>query len=131
MIKRWRILVAVLLIFTAGLATGRLSARLQNRATKGTNPGWPGERVDFLRQIGHKINLTQEQHAKVDAIVKESRERTHKIMEPMRASMKQEFDAVKSRILAELTEEQRKDFERLWTERRKSKATPPKEEKRP
>ena len=131
MIKHWRILVAVLLIFAAGLATGRLSARWENRTAKSPNPGWPGERVDFLRKIGNKINLTQAQHDKVEAIVKESRERTHKIVEPMRASMKQEFEEVKSRILAELTEDQRKDFERLWAERRKSKAGPPKEEKRP
>ena len=131
MVKPWRILVAVLLIFSAGLATGRLSARLQNRATRNANPGWSGERVDFLRQIGTKINLTPEQHAKVEVIMKESRERTHKITEPMRAAVRQEFESVKLRILAELTEDQRKDFERLWAERRKSKSGAPKEEKRP
>ena len=87
MVKPWRILVAVLLIFSAGLATGRLTARLQSRATRNANPGWSGERVDFLRQIGNKINLTPEQHAKVEVIMKESRERTHKITEPMRAAL--------------------------------------------
>ncbi|SPE59162.1 conserved hypothetical protein [Verrucomicrobia bacterium] len=111
-----------MVIFGTGVVTGGLLVRftgvpLDHRQT-GLPPRPPspaitpagGMRLDFLRRMGRELNLSPEQRERIDAILRESQERSKKIIEPVSPQLREEVKKTKAEFIEVLTPEQRKRF---------------------
>ena len=111
-----------MVIFATGVVTGGLLVRHSEgmrapRGPHGPTVGRPAQlpnagmvRLDFLRRAGRELNLTQEQHERVDKVIKESQERTRKVMAPY---VREELQRTKAEFREALTPEQQKRFDEL------------------
>jgi hypothetical protein len=70
-------------------------------------------RLEFLRRIQPYLDLTPEQHETIDRILKQSQERTHKIMEPIVPQMHEELQRAKAEFRQALTPAQQVRFDEL------------------
>lgn len=125
----WKVILATLVIYSAGLITGGLLVR-QGRPfmpppqrppfTPREEPfaSHPMLQERFLEQMRVRLDLTPEQFARLKTIFAESRERTRIITDLVRPEMQAEIQHVRKRIHDELTPEQRRRFEELMRNRR-------------
>ncbi|MGH7967448.1 MAG: Spy/CpxP family protein refolding chaperone, partial [Limisphaerales bacterium] len=113
-VNTWKVILATLVLFGAGVITGGLLVQhaLQPRSARPLHsPGvsrqsaW-GMRYEFLRRMGRDLDLTPEQREKIDAILKESQEKTRK-------ALHEQFQETKAAFREVLTPEQREKFEEL------------------
>ena len=124
----WKIILATIVIFGTGVITGGL---LVNHVDRGHfhRPG-PGanaaskrgefpppspeqRRLEFIRNISRRLNLTPKQREHIEAILHESQEHTRKIWLQIAPEMRAEMARVREKIRAELTPAQRQRFEEL------------------
>jgi Spy/CpxP family protein refolding chaperone len=124
-VNTWKVILATMVIFGAGVVTGGLLVRnagrtevprpiSQQAANRPFLPGVAGlVRVEFLRRAERELNLTRDQREQVDKIIKDSQERTKKLMEPVTPKVREELQQTKDQFLALLTPEQRGRFEEL------------------
>jgi hypothetical protein len=123
-VNTWKVILATLVIFVAGLVTGgvlvvysgrslitrppRTNSQRASLATAG------GMRLEFLRRMQRDLDLTADQREHVDKILKESQERSRKIMEPVSPSLREEFQRTKEEFREILTADQRARFDDLF-----------------
>jgi Spy/CpxP family protein refolding chaperone len=131
----WKIILAVVVIFGAGVMTGALLVNHVDHSTyrPPENVQRPQEyrehaeaplppeppivrqmNKDFLKKLDNKLKLSPEQHSKIEKIIAEGQERNHEIWRTnagplMRAVMMD----VTRQIRGQLRPEQQKDFEEL------------------
>lgn len=104
----WKVILATVVIFGAGVLTGGL---LVNHVVRENRP-LPAPRSpetwrrDFVGHLDKALKLTPEQHAAISKIVAEGQDRNREIW-------RQEMEQVHQRIRAELTPEQQKKFEAM------------------
>jgi hypothetical protein len=120
-VSPWKVIAATLVIFCSGLVVGGLMEKKALRAefalpaarisTNGVPSLWHVQQREFLRRIDRELNLTQEQHDKIQQILKQSQERTKVIREKIAPEMKDEIKRVRDEIRAELAPEQQAKFE--------------------
>jgi hypothetical protein len=122
-VNTWKAIFAALVIFGAGVVTGGLliwqlgpsfSAPLRHSASsarpvQNVSPG--GMRLEFLRRVQRALDLTPAQRERVDKILKESQERTRKIMEPVAPEFHAELQRAKTEFRAVLNPEQQTRFD--------------------
>lgn len=132
--NHWKVILATMAIFAAGVITGGLlvrqvappaPARVEPVAAR-TNPpplfNPPQlQRMELLHRVRRELDLTPEQHARIEQIIREGQERSRAIWERVAPEMRQELQAVHEKIRAELTPPQRRHFEQLL----RSPARPP------
>jgi hypothetical protein len=124
-LNTWKVILATIVIFIAGLVTGALvvwhSGRLFSTPSQHP-PGAPrpgpvvspgGLRLDFLRRVERDLNLTAAQHEQIDKLLKESQERSRKIMEPVAPQIHEELEHTREEFRNVLTPEQRVKFDEL------------------
>ncbi len=116
----WKVILATLVIFIAGIVTGvvlvRQSAAIYARPTRtgpARNPSAGGMRVELLRRMQRDLNLSAQQHDRIEAILKQSQERSRHIMEPVLPALRQEFQQTKDQFREVLTPEQQRKFDEL------------------
>jgi Spy/CpxP family protein refolding chaperone len=129
-VNSWRIILATMVIFGTGVLTGGLLVghyRPEHIAARPANPGGPGKtapaqpttaggmRVEFLRRMSRDLDLSPDQHAQVDKILRDSQERTKKIMSPY---LREETDRTSKEFRDVLTAEQRTRFDDLLKQKR-------------
>jgi Spy/CpxP family protein refolding chaperone len=113
-----------MVIFGTGVVTGGLLVRNADRGRSSRpqpnqqvlrqfQPTTTGMRMDFLRRVQRDLDLTAEQRERIDRILKESQERSRKIMEPVSPLLRQELQQIKAAFREELTPEQRARFDAL------------------
>jgi hypothetical protein len=134
-VNTWRVIVATMAIFAAGVVTGgmltlrvdRLGWVRRQHATRPAQPFTPGgSRLEFLRRAQRELDLSPEQQERVDRLLKESQERNRKILEPVAPQLGQELQRAREEFKAVLTPEQQKRFEELL-----KKQAHPREPRRP
>lgn len=141
MVNIWKIILATVVIFGAGVLTGglvvqhthRLSAKqLRALATAPQSGHWTPplrelprrpenelqsnfeqRRMEFLLNATRELKLSPEQRQRIGRLVRESQERTRKLWEQVGPQMRKELAEVKEKIREELTPQQRKRFEEL------------------
>ena len=110
----WKVILATLVLFGAGVVTGGLlvqhilqptSARPLRSPGVNRESAW-GMRYEFLRRMGRDLDLTPEQREKIDAILKESQEKTRK-------ALHEQFQETKTAFREVLTPDQRERFDEL------------------
>jgi hypothetical protein len=128
----WKVILATLVIYSAGLITGGLLVRPPFRPF----PGHPPSPVQFgpmpwylqerfLERMRMELNLTSEQATRLNRVFAESRERMRIINDLVRPEMQAEMRHTRERIVAELTPPQRQRFEELMRSRPNRPGEPP------
>jgi len=129
-VKIWKVVIAVMLIFGAGVVTGGLLVRslvprqaksAQTTTIMGT-PTAPGSPVSparqmFVQKVKRELDLSSDQSAQVDEIMRESRKRMNKIYEPVMPEAREETRRVRQEIQALLTPEQKRKFNEVFKRR--------------
>jgi hypothetical protein len=136
----WKVILATVVIFGAGVLTGGLLVNYVDLA-HGPNarfPFWrgnphpqmgnqepsrPGElprprppeiwRKEFIEHLDKALNLTPEQHAAISKIIAEGQEQNRVIWTNVAPKLREEMQQVQQRIRAQLTPEQQKRFEEM------------------
>jgi hypothetical protein len=124
-VNTWKVILATIVIFSAGVITGALVARqtaslnapARQRPTLSSRPGMisaAGDlRLEFLRRAQRELDLNQDQRERIDKIIKESQERTRKLMEPVAPELHAELQRTKDQFLQVLSPDQRTRFDKL------------------
>jgi DNA-binding MarR family transcriptional regulator len=113
-------LLAAMVIFCTGALSGGLAVRLYDahhrahmvRATISSGPGW-NQRADLLKRLEKHIALTPAQHEQIEQILSDSQNRMKAIWSRVSPEAREEYKTTNQRIIAILTEDQRKVFEEL------------------
>ena len=122
----WKVILATMVIFGTGVVTGGLLVRYSqrppgshlHRTDTAGRPAQPvsagGLRLEFLRRMERELELSREQRERIDKLIKESQERSKKIMEPVAPKLREELQKTKEQFVEALTPEQRARFDELW-----------------
>jgi len=107
-----------MVIFGTGVLTGALvvhySVNSSNSARPWQRMGSPGGmRLEFLRRIQRELDLSEEQRERIDKALKQSQERTRKIMDPVVPQLHQELLRAKAEFREILTPAQQARFDEL------------------
>ena len=117
----WKVILATLVIYSAGLLTGGLLVKQTQPPPADPRPFEPPvpgpefvrQPKIFLERLDHEVHLTPEQRSRLEEIFQESHERTRILMSLISPDMQAEFREVRQKIKAELRPEQWKRFEAL------------------
>jgi hypothetical protein len=132
-VNTWKVILATMVIFGAGVVTGGLLVRHSERvgfarpARASTQLRQVGQlppgvlRLEFLRRAHRDLDLTPEQREKVDRLIKESQEYTREIMEPVAPLLQQELMRTRGLFVDILTPVQRVRFEAMMKEQQQHK----------
>lgn len=125
----WKVILATLVIFGAGVLTGGLlvsyavhanlvmtPAKPNPVAAQATNP-WMQRARDLLRRMDRELNLTPEQHQRMEKLIAESAERTRMLWKPIAPQMSKEMQILHRDMREELTPEQRPRFDEIFKTR--------------
>lgn len=123
--KPWRVILAVVVIFGAGVVTGGLIMRSTMKSSAanpptpmpGGPPGtgiWVQSRAQFVQKMHHQLDLTPDQCKQVDAIMKVGHEHMAKLWEPIAPQAREETKNVRVQIQAILTPAQLVKFEEVF-----------------
>jgi len=128
-VNTWKVILATLVIFGAGVVTGGLlvnyavHTNLVLTAPKpapvtvpGTNP-WLQRTRELLRRMDRELNLTPEQHQRIEKLIVESAERTRMLWKPIAPQMNKEMQMLHRNMRDELTPEQRPMFDEIFKQR--------------
>ena len=124
----WKVILATMVIFGAGVITGGLLVKNTPPGNVVVVPRNPARftnqppisvaspqmmRMEFLLRARNELQLSPEQHERVEKIIREGQERSRKLWESVAPEMRKELQLVHERIRAELTPEQRRKFEQM------------------
>jgi Spy/CpxP family protein refolding chaperone len=120
-VNAWKHILAVLVIFAAGVVTGGLTVTLRQPQQKGskTSPARikqpvtmprEGQLRELSRRMQSELELTPEQWERIETIIRESQERMKKLRDEVGRKITEEFREMRQKIRGELTPEQRKKF---------------------
>jgi Spy/CpxP family protein refolding chaperone len=121
-VKIWKVVIAVILIFGAGVVTGGLLVRLRvpprptpaGPVVMGSPAAIPPGKQMFVQRVRRELDLTADQSAQVDEIMRDSHKRMVKIYEPVAPQAREETRRVRQEIQAILTPEQKKKFNEVF-----------------
>ncbi len=116
----WKVILATMVIFAAGVVTGgiltwrlqqaNLMRRTHRPAELSTPAGW---RLEFLRRAQRELDLSPDQREKVDKILKQSQERTRDILEPVSPQLRAEMQRTKEEFRSVLSADQQAKFDEI------------------
>ena len=115
----WKVILATLVIFCAGLFTGGLGVKslLQQRTGREPLIAPQGMRTEFLRRMARELELQPEQRERIDQILAESQERHREIMGLVGPELRDEYRRTVKLLRDELSPEQRRNFDQLLEQR--------------
>jgi len=123
-VNTWKVILATMVIFGAGVVTGSLGIRQSQQALaprpapgnqpRNMSPVSPGGlRIEFLRRAQRDLDLAPQQRERIDKLLKQSQERSREIMKPVAAELRTELERTTEQFKQELTPKQRTRFEEL------------------
>ncbi|HOC56338.1 MAG TPA: hypothetical protein PKI20_12020 [Verrucomicrobiota bacterium] len=140
--NNWKVILATMVIFGAGVVTGGLLVRHVERGSHqrpqrvgaAVRPAPPASagvmRLEFLRRMERELDLTPAQREPINRILKEAQDRTKKIMDTVEPQRREEFRRTIEEFRAVLTPKQQKRLDALIKQqqqraREQRKAAPP------
>ena len=119
----WKIILAALVIFGAGVVTGGLlvshtlrtanAAAVAGAATNAPATPWQAQDHELIRRMDRELRLSRAQRERIEKIITESQDRTKTLWKPITPQMAAERLTVRENIREELTPDQRKRFDTL------------------
>jgi Spy/CpxP family protein refolding chaperone len=121
-VSRWKVILAAFIIFIAGATTGGVLVKSFPTAQPQKNSPRQGpfngdHRRGYLQRLDKELELTSDQHQKIEQILTSSQERMKKLWEPVSPLAKEEYARTRKEISEVLTAEQRekmKNMRRSW-----------------
>ena len=117
--KTWKVIVAFVGIFAAGLVVGGL---VTLRVVKSLDPARLGSPEQFgpqmLKRFADKLELTPDQEEKIKPLISRAAEELHQMRRTSWVNSQAVIDRLDSDISAELTPAQKTKFEQLRAEQR-------------
>lgn len=137
-VKYWKAILAVAVIFGSGFATGMLTSHLGDfseraKAERRSGPKGPpgfGMRGDLLQKMQRELALTANQSQEVAAILEASQRRMKEVWDKVAPQAKEEMERTRADIRSVLTPEQAVQFDeqvRLhdeWMKKRQKEGAP-------
>lgn len=145
----WKVILATLVIFGAGVITGGVlvtfsqralrpphrpassenARRAQGQAANARDGRVPAPlngplRRDFLNRLDRELKLTSRQRARIERIITEGQENTKELWQKIAPQVHTELATTRERIRAELTPEQRRRFGELLRQRPRNQRRP-------
>src|ERR1700675_1849313 len=119
--KRWNppIALYLFLVFISGAVVGALGYRTYKPPSASSNARVSPEefRRQYLKEIQTRVNLSDDQLQKVNAILDETRTRFHNARDKHNEIVKQIGEEQRSKMKAILTSEQIPKAEQFWQDR--------------
>jgi len=126
-VNAWKIILATIVIFAAGVFTGGFLVncidhshhahhRPEIHAEVSPLPEPPLVRQmnkDFLKKLDDKLQLSPEQHSKIEKIIATGQDRNHELWTNVAPKMRAVMMDVNHQIKEQLSADQQKDFEEL------------------
>jgi Spy/CpxP family protein refolding chaperone len=116
-VKAWKVILATLAIFCAGLVVGGLvEKRIAATATPAlvSTPRSGQTRLQsLLRRMDRELALTADQHAQIEKIISGSQEHTRELYKPVALEMSKQTASACEQIREVLTPEQQTKFDTL------------------
>lgn len=78
-------------------------------------------RSEFLRRIQREIDLTSEQGDRIDRILKDSQERSRKLMEPIAPQLREELERTRDEFRSVLNPVQQQRFDQLLKQQQRAR----------
>jgi hypothetical protein len=140
MMNSWKVVLATMVIFGAGVITGGVLVRQTTLRPKNTavrqsiNTGRPqvfspgNLRLEFIRRAERELDLSAGQRIRIDELIQRSQERSRKVMEPIAPKLREEVQQTREEFRAILTPGQRAQFDRFW---KQQQPRPPREGRPP
>ncbi len=113
----WKVILATVVIFSAGVFTGGLLVKQTSKPEPVPSPQFG--RIQMLRRLSRLLSLTPEQNERLDTIMRESQERTKVYWELLEPELRGEFRKTREESREVLTPEQRKQFDELLKQRQR------------
>jgi Spy/CpxP family protein refolding chaperone len=137
-VKIWNVVIAVMLIFGAGVVTGGLLVRTRvvqqspvaqpqvlgtptSSAPTPATVAVPGRQL-LIQRVRSELDLSPEQSTQVDQIMRDSHKRMQKLYEPLSPQAREETRRVRQEIQAILTPQQKKQFNEKFKRRQPVRA---------
>jgi Spy/CpxP family protein refolding chaperone len=116
-VKAWKVILATLVIFCAGLVVGglvekRIAAAAPPAPVSGSRAGQT-RLTSLLRRMDRELALTPDQHAQIEKIVSACQERTRELYKPVALEMSRQTATACQQIRALLTPDQQAQFDTL------------------
>jgi Spy/CpxP family protein refolding chaperone len=132
-VNTWKAILAALVIFGAGFVTGNVLNRM-SAASKIPPPAANAPRtsarssqqplsleqlrkVELMGRVQKELDLTPEQHARMDKVIEESQGRIRDLWEQVAPDIHDEYEDVQKKLCEELTPDQKKRFDELMKQR--------------
>ena len=145
--NRWKVILATLVIFASGVATGLLlsgnedpqpglePAAAPRVITPGAPPpvAWQRYQREFMNRLNKAVDLSPEQRRRINTALKESQERTKSIRDKIAPELQHEVKRIREQIRSELTPEQQATFDEAMAQpapKPAPKTAPKQDEKR-
>lgn len=128
MVTSWKIIVATLVIYIAGLVTGTYLTDIRESPRRTSeprrDPSSPrGPRMhDFIQRFGNELSLSDLQRTNITQILKTSQERMDVLMKELQDPIREEFSRVNGEIKDQLSDEQNAQFEKIMEKRRSQRS---------
>jgi hypothetical protein len=127
-VKVWKVILAALVIFAAGVVTGSLTVRLKvptvTTAPPTTNLGPLRPRGELLDRMERQLYLSPAQRGKIEQILRENHDRMKQLWDSIAPQAQEEHRRVNELIRAQLEPAQLQRFEEML------KRSPNREERR-
>ncbi|HYL37012.1 MAG TPA: hypothetical protein VEV17_13945 [Bryobacteraceae bacterium] len=118
--KRWNLPIALYLfvVFVSGAVVGALGYRTYNPPSAAATPRNPEEfRKRYLDEIKGRVGLNDEQLARVNTLLDETRTRFHDARDKHNDIVKEIGEDYRAKVRLMLTPEQLPKYEAFWRER--------------
>jgi hypothetical protein len=134
-VNSWKIILATVVIFGAGVVTGGLlvnhvertrpGLRRPPRVTEDFTPRPEILKTNFVQRLDNAVHLTSEQRGQIEKIIADGQQRNRELWKQVAPEFRPVMQEVRRRIHEVLTPEQQKRFEQLLRHvpRRPSNAT--------
>ena len=117
----WKVILATLVIYTAGLLTGGIAVRLLQPARfQPPNPALLRE--DFVRRMATEVKLSPQQRERILKVVHDSQDRVKELYGLISPEMTEEMQFVRETIRVELDPEQEKRFDEFMRKQQRRKS---------
>ena len=113
------VVLATMVIFATGVVTGGILVRSATRPVAPSSPAAVFHRFEIARRAVNQVDLSPEQHARIERVIRESQERIADYFQILEPDITDAFRQLRENIRAELTPEQRKQFDERMQRLRK------------
>lgn len=122
--KAWKVILATLIIYLAGLASGALIVKQLEQRTRRPPPErtarsfpWSMRRADFLERLQRDLDLSQAQSNRIGQILRECHEGNKRLWESIEPQIREETKRLREKIVAELDPSQQERYLEMLKQR--------------